>query len=83
MAKKQKDDDLSALSYEDGYTRLQEILSRLENGDTPLEESLKLYAQGTQLAAHCATKLEEAELTVRRWQEQGETTDFDEWREQP
>ena len=81
MAKKQKDDDLSALSYEDGYTRLQEILSRLENGDTPLEESLKLYAQGTQLAAHCAARLEEAELTVRRWQEPGEMTDFEEWRE--
>ena len=82
MAKKQKDDDLTALSYEDGYTRLQEILSRLENGDTPLEESLKLYAQGTQLVAHCAAKLEEAELTVRCWQEQGDTTDFEEWREQ-
>ena len=82
MAKKTKDDDLTARSYEDGYARLQEILGRLENGDTPLEESLKLYAQGTQLAAHCATKLEEAELTVRRWQEQSETTEFEEWREQ-
>jgi len=83
MAQKKKTESLEELSYEEGYTRLQEVLSRLENGDTPLEESLKLYAQGTQLAAHCAAKLEEAELTVRRWQEQGETTDFEEWREQP
>ena len=81
MAQKKKTESLDELSYEEGYTRLQEVLSRLENGDTPLEESLKLYAQGTQLAAHCAAKLEEAELTVRRWQEQGETTDFEEWRE--
>ena len=81
MAQKKKTESLEELSYEEGYTRLQEVLSRLENGDTPLEESLKLYAQGTQLAAHCAAKLEEAELTVRRWQEQGETTDFEEWRE--
>jgi len=81
MAKKAKDDELKSLSYEDGYVRLQDILSRLENGDTPLEESLKLYAQGSQLAAHCAARLEEAELTVRRWQEQGGTTDFEEWRE--
>ncbi|MCL4833028.1 MAG: exodeoxyribonuclease VII small subunit [Caldilineaceae bacterium] len=81
MAQKKKTESLEELSYEEGYTRLQEVLSRLENGDTPLEDSLKLYAQGTQLAAHCAAKLEEAELTVRRWQGQEETTDFEEWRE--
>ena len=78
MAQKKKDDSLKELNYEAGYAQLQEILGLLENGDTPLEESLKLYAQGTQLAAHCAAKLEEAELTVRRWQEQGDTTAFEE-----
>lgn len=81
MAQKKKADSLEELSYEEGYARLQEVLSRLESGDTPLEESLKLYAQGTQLAAHCAARLEEAELTVRRWQEQGDTTPFDEERD--
>ena len=78
---KLNDDDLNALSYEEGYARLQEIVDALENGDTRLEDSLALYAQGTRLANHCATQLEEAELTVRRWQEQGDTTAFDEWRE--
>ena len=78
MAQKKKADSLQELSYEEAYTRLQEVLGRLESGDTPLEESLQLYAQGTQLAAHCATKLEEAELAVRRWQEQNSTASFEE-----
>ncbi len=78
MAQKKKAESLEELSYEEAYTRLQEVLSRLESGDTPLEESLQLYAQGTQLAALCAARLEEAELTVRRWQEQNTTTPFEE-----
>jgi len=82
MAQKKKTDSLAGLTYEAGYAKLQEVLGLLENGDTPLEESLKLYAEGTQLAAHCATQLEKAELTVRRWQEQGDTTAFDEWHDE-
>ncbi|MBX3053313.1 MAG: exodeoxyribonuclease VII small subunit [Caldilineaceae bacterium] len=81
MAQKKKE-SLDGVSYEDAYARLQAVLAQLENGDTPLQESLALYAQGTQLAAHCAAQLEEAELTVRRWQEQGGTTAFTEWREE-
>lgn len=79
MAKKTKPESLEELSYEAGYARLQEILGRLESGETSLEESLKLYAQGAQLAAHCAAKLEEAELAVRRWQEAGDSSAFTEW----
>lgn len=82
MAKKAKTDNLEELTYEAAYGRLQEVLGRLESGDAPLEESLQLYAQGTQLAAHCAAKLEEAELTVRRWQEAGDTTALAEWRDE-
>lgn len=82
MAKKTKTESLEELSYEASYARLQEILGRLESGETSLEESLKLYAQGTQLAALCAAKLEEAELVVRRWQEAGDTTAFTEWRDE-
>lgn len=81
MAQKKKADNLESLSYEEAYARLQDVLVRLESGDTPLEESLQLYTQGTQLAAHCAAKLEEAELTVRRWQAQGDTSTFNEWQE--
>jgi exodeoxyribonuclease VII small subunit len=66
------------LSYEDAYARLQEMLVALESGDLPLEDSLQMYELGTRLAAHCAQKLEKAELRVRRWQDAGPVP-FDGW----
>jgi exodeoxyribonuclease VII small subunit len=41
--------------------RLEEIVSTLEDGDTPLEKSIALFEEGTKLAASCRTHLEEAE----------------------
>jgi exodeoxyribonuclease VII small subunit len=67
------------LSYEDGYTRLQTVLESLESGELPLEEALKMYEIGTRLAAHCAKKLEDAELRVQRWQDGEQTVPFDGW----
>lgn len=77
MAQKRGDEAIEKLSYEEGYSRLQDILVQLESGEASLEDSLTLYARGTRLAAHCAAQLEEAELTVRRWQEQGEPIPFE------
>lgn len=56
------------LTYEEAYAQLEEILNALESRDLPLEESLKLYELGAQLAAYCTHKLDEAELRVRKWQ---------------
>jgi exodeoxyribonuclease VII small subunit len=56
-----------------------ETLVALESGDLPLEDSLQIYELGTRLAAHCAQKLETAELRVRRWQDGGDLP-FDSWR---
>lgn len=69
------------LSYEDAFAQLEAILVRLEGGDLPLEEALQLYEQGAALAAHCARKLEEAELRVRVWQPGDQTTPFEGWEE--
>jgi exodeoxyribonuclease VII small subunit len=71
-------ESIEDLSYEDAYARLQEMLVALESGDLPLEDSLQMYELGTRLATHCAQKLEEAELRVRRWQD-GSTVPFDGW----
>lgn len=69
------------LSYEDAFAQLEAILARLEGGDLPLEEALQLYEQGAALAAHCARKLEEAELRVRVWQPGDQTAPFEGWEE--
>jgi exodeoxyribonuclease VII small subunit len=72
-------ESIEELSYEDAYAHLQQMLVALESGDLPLEDSLQMYELGTRLAAHCAQKLEEAELRVRRWQDDGSTHPFDGW----
>lgn len=55
-------------TYEALYTRLQEIVTRLEMGELPLEELLRLYEQGVQLAAGCQRFLDQAELRVQQLQ---------------
>ena len=53
-------------SFEENMTRLEQIVRILEKGDAPLEESLKLFQEGTQLVASCGQLLDEAELTVKK-----------------
>jgi exodeoxyribonuclease VII small subunit len=52
-------------SYEALYARLQEVVTRLEQGELPLDETLQLYEQGVRLAAACQQLLDAAELRVR------------------
>ena len=69
------------LSYEEAYSQLEQVLQALETGDLPLEQSLTLYELGATLAAHCARKLDEAELRVRQWQPGDEPILFDDWQD--
>jgi len=55
-------------TFEDLYRQLQEVVARLETGNLPLEESLKLYEQGVSLAAACQQLLDTAELRVQHIQ---------------
>ena len=52
---------MKELTYERAYKRLEEIVEKLENGSVPLEESMKLFEEGTKLANFCNTKLNAAE----------------------
>lgn len=58
--------DLSDLSFEDALARLETIVSRLESGQAPLEESINLYEEGARLKAHCETRLKAAQLRVEK-----------------
>ncbi|MCL2030965.1 MAG: exodeoxyribonuclease VII small subunit [Oscillospiraceae bacterium] len=51
-------------SFEEDIERLDEIVSALERGEAPLEESLKLYEEGARLAVRCETALKQAEQRV-------------------
>lgn len=69
------------LSYEEALAQLEIVLSTLERDDLPLETSLTLYEQGVLLANHCTSLLDAAELRVRKWQPDGQTTLFTDWQE--
>lgn len=51
-------------SFEESLTKLEEIVAQLERGDLTLEESVKLFEEGTRLSAACRQQLEEAEGKV-------------------
>ena len=51
-------------TFEANMTRLEEIVKKLEDGSVPLEESMKLFQEGTALAASCNELLDKAELEI-------------------
>lgn len=56
--------EIQALSFEDSYNRLEEVIQRLETGPLSIEESVALFEEGVQLAKHCGNKLDISELRV-------------------
>lgn len=57
--------DVSSLSYEAAREELVMIVSRLESGQVPLEDSMRLWERGEALADHCAAWLDGAERRLR------------------
>lgn len=50
--------------FETSLSRLEEIVTELEGGELPLEQSLKLFEEGIKLSRICNARLEEAERKV-------------------
>ncbi len=50
--------------FEECLERLGKIVQELEKGEVPLEKSLTLFEEGTQLSAACRKELDEAEGKV-------------------
>ena len=53
-------------TFEENMHRLEQIVRAMERGDVPLEESLKLFREGTALVEACGKLLDEAELQVKK-----------------
>lgn len=58
--------DISALSFEEAMAALEQVVSKLESGNAPLEQSIDLYTRGTQLKAHCEAKLKDAQAKIEK-----------------
>ena len=70
---------ITAPTFEDRLRRLQEIVAALENGDLPLEDSVRLYKEGLALSRACREQVEKARNEVRLLTEEG-LEPFDETR---
>ena len=66
------DTPVEEMSFEDAMRELEKVVSDLERGDVPLEQSIALYERGAQLKQRCQTKLKEAEEKVALITQEGE-----------
>ena len=53
-------------TFEENMQRLEQIVRAMEQGDVPLEESLKLFREGTSLVDSCNKLLNEAEMQIKK-----------------
>jgi len=61
-----KNTSIDQYTYEQAYSRLEEIVDQLENQEHSLEETLNLYEEGHSLAVYCIKLLDQAELRVKQ-----------------
>ena len=60
------------MTYEQAMARLEEIVTKLDDGSLPLDESIKLFEESTKLATFCNTSLEKAKLKITELSEKQE-----------
>ena len=53
-------------TFEESMQRLEQIVRTMERGEVPLEESIRLFQEGTELARNCGKLLEDAQLQVSK-----------------
>jgi exodeoxyribonuclease VII small subunit len=58
--------EISEMSFEQALAELEQIVGRLESGQAPLEDSIRMYERGAALKAHCEARLEAARLRVEK-----------------
>lgn len=53
-----------ALTLEESFGKLDEVISRMESGNISLEESFKLYNEGVKLIKNCNSQLDKVEKQI-------------------
>lgn len=61
--------DLNQFTFEQAMKRLEEIAFFLENGEISIEAALEAFEEGQLLYNFCQSKLEQAELKLKRLEE--------------
>ena len=52
--------------FETSLKKLEKIVSDLENGELPLEASIKTFEEGVKLTKHCQNLLSKAEIKIQK-----------------
>ena len=58
------DKPIDQMTFEEAINAFNEVVSQLDGGQVPLEDSIKLYERGAALKARCEAKLKEAEEKI-------------------
>ena len=53
-------------NFEKAIEELENIINRLEEGDVPLDDTIKLYERGAELKNLCENKLKSAEIKIKK-----------------
>jgi exodeoxyribonuclease VII small subunit len=56
--------DVNNGSFEENFTRLEQIVRQMERGSVPLSDALKLFEEGIALVRKCSQQLSQAEQRV-------------------
>ena len=71
MSKTDKSTELHKIDFEKALGELEDIVQRLESGDTSLEGAIEAYERGVLLKNHCEGKLRDAQLRVEKIEKDG------------
>jgi len=75
LAKNKNQDDISKLSFEEEIKELTNIVSKIEQGEIPLQDSLAQYEKGMALIKRCREILQKAEKRIEKITEEKKTGD--------
>ncbi len=64
------------LTVEECFARLDQLVQQMESGNSSLEESFQLYAQGMELLKNCSEKIDLVEKKMLQISEDGELIEF-------
>ena len=64
------------ITFEQAIEELETIINRLEEGDVPLDETIKLYERGSELKDFCEKILQSAEVKIQKINQKTKTKEI-------
>lgn len=61
---------------EEGFEKIEQLLTRLSDREVSLEESFSLYREGMELLKQCNARIEHVEKQMLQIDEEGQTHEF-------